>query len=637
MNKTIILIVFFLLGSYSASAQNKKVIDSLKLELEQTKQVDEQFNLNIKLFERIQRSDLGKAKTYLDAAISLAQRDDADSLKTVVNKHLAEYFLFAHQHDSVYHYSNKALASKHYLTSRALIDLYSIKGTAHYYESDYSKSIMTHMEAEVIADSVNDDMGRAKVYNNIAISYLRIENWEEAEKYLNRSIELCKKLDVKRGLAYNLGNLGIVYKNTNQYEKAITAYKEAVEIARQLDDKYAVARNMGNIGTLYEQLYNLDLALRYYEESYDLAKTLNDQSSLAITIHNIGSIYAKKRNFRRALQKYNASLSIAKTLNEKSLIRDNYLGLSEATEQLDRFDSSLDYRKLYEKYNDSVINENHLKDIGELNIKYESERKEKEILELSSDKIKNEAELVKQESRIRLLTIVLLTGFFLFSTVLIVARNRANNKKQKDIIYAISETQLKERKRIAQDLHDSVGGLLAIAKSSLENLDYNNASFDDDIDKSIELLSSSSDQVRKISHNLMPSELIKFGLVSAIESYIDTIKGSDLIAQFYPHNMEVELDEAVQLNVYRIFQEIVQNVLKHAKATELNIYLNNHGKHLDLMVEDNGVGFEKDVKTTDGIGLKSIESRVKLMDGTMTVDSYLGKGTTINIKIPLLK
>lgn len=635
MIKKFVLIIFFLFITYGVSTQNKKVIDSLKLQLEQTKEVDQQFHLNIRLFEYEQRSDLKKAKAYLDKAVSLAKTLNSDSLSTVANKHLSAYFVFSHQYDSVYHYGAKALASKNYLTSKALIDLYSIQGTSHYYQSDYSKSVESHIRAKVVADSVGDDMGKAKVYNNIAISYLKIENWTEAEKYLNLSIELCRKLDVKRGLAYNLGNLGIVYKNTEQYKKAIVVFEEAVSITLELDDKYAVARNIANIGTLYEQLNDLDLALRYYEESYDLAKTLNDQSILAISTHNIGSVYAKKNDFKRSFQKYNASLEIAKVLNEKSLIRDNYLGLSESSEQLNQFRSSIDYRKLYEKYNDSIINENHLKDISELNIKYESEKKEKEILALSSDRINNEAQLLKQESRIRLLTIVLLAGFFLFSTVLIVARNRSNNKKQKDIIYAISETQLKERKRIAQDLHDSVGGLLAIAKSSLENLDYNNKTLNDDIEKSISLLSSSSDQVRKISHNLMPSELIKFGLVSAIESYMDNINSPDLTAQFYPHNMEVELDETIQLNLYRIFQEVVQNVLKHSESNTVNVYLNNHGKHIDLMVEDNGIGFEKDCNSSDGMGLKSIEYRTRLMDGNMTIDSYQGKGTTINIKIPI--
>ena len=215
----------------------------------------------------------------------------------------------------------------------------------------------------------------------------------------------------------------------------------------------------------------------------------------------------------------------------------------------------------------------------------------------------------------------------------IIFRQNTNNKKQREIIDAITETQLAERKRISQDLHDSVGGLLALAKSKLQSISDQSENSMTEVEDAVEVLASTSDQVRKISHNLMPSELVKFGLVSAIEAYVEELKQTDLDADFYPNDTSISIDEIKELHLYRILQEIVQNALKHAKATTLSIYLNHHGKYLSLMVEDNGVGMAKDA--TPGLGLKTITSRTNLMNGTVTFDTAEGKGTTITIKIPL--
>ena len=206
---------------------------------------------------------------------------------------------------------------------------------------------------------------------------------------------------------------------------------------------------------------------------------------------------------------------------------------------------------------------------------------------------------------------------------------------------AMIEGQEKERQRIAKDLHDAINPLLSAAKLNVESLEYHendcNKEQQTNLSNVISLLSQSMREIKEISFNLMPAILKDFGLVFTLKDYCKTItEGGKLEVNLDIHGVKTRLDEVTEVMLFRIAQELINNVIKHANATQVDIQLIAHQKTLILMVEDNGKGIEypKNSRPTKNYGLKNVESRVKALNGLMAMDSIKNRGTIITIEIP---
>ncbi|WP_298316802.1 sensor histidine kinase [uncultured Aquimarina sp.] len=213
-------------------------------------------------------------------------------------------------------------------------------------------------------------------------------------------------------------------------------------------------------------------------------------------------------------------------------------------------------------------------------------------------------------------------------------------KQEIKSIQAMIRGQEEERRRIANDLHDRLGSILSMAKlhyqSSEEHLKNLNTFEQKRYSMASALLDEACAEVRNISHNMISGILTKFGLIAALEDLTNTINGSNIInIDLIVHGFENRLESEIEINIYRIIQELINNVIKHANANEITIQLifNNNG--LNLMVEDDGNGFDVNNKSIYGMGLKNVLSRVDQINGELNMDSLLGKGTTITMDIPL--
>ncbi|TAI49011.1 tetratricopeptide repeat-containing sensor histidine kinase [Flagellimonas allohymeniacidonis] len=633
MRKELVFIFYLLLLLPWVSNSQNLQIDSLRNALVHTEDTDSKAALHLSLFKALNRKQPDSSLQHLKKALLFSKGTQNDSLAGSLDLAQIENHLTYHRYDSVFHYTNSALSRKQSLTPKQIVGVYTMGGLAHYYRSEYAKAISWHLKAEKVSSLHKLGEGRARVLNNIGISYIKLEDWLNAEAYMAKSLALCYKYDLKRGTSYTLGNLGIIYKNLGRFKDAINAYLESNVICEELRDQRGIARNYDNLGSLYEEQGDYRLALEYYQRSLEKSKVNNDLTSMSSALHNLGNLHSKQERYLDAKSSYTKSLEIAKRLDLKDALRNNYLGLANVHELIGDFPQALAYHKLYGNWKDSIVNESHLKDISELEIKYQSEKKEKDILALSEEKLKADINLAKQDSKIRKLSIGIAGIILVFALAFVLFRQHNKNQKQKDLIGAIADTQFAERKRISQDLHDSVGGSLALAKNKLLNLQDGEYKDAEEVDTTIKILTKTSEQVRQISHNLMPGELVKFGLVSAIQTTLDHLEDSELSVQLFAHEMENRIDSTKEIYLFRIFQEIIQNVLKHAKASQLNIYLNKHKNYMNLMVEDDGIGIK--VNSKPGMGLTNIKSRVDHLKGTVNIDSVVGKGTTMNIQIPI--
>jgi len=213
---------------------------------------------------------------------------------------------------------------------------------------------------------------------------------------------------------------------------------------------------------------------------------------------------------------------------------------------------------------------------------------------------------------------------------------------QKDAhLSALMQTQDNERKRIAADLHDSLGSLLSSVRLRFNGLQYEYVQRVPErahgFDESLKLLDEAIDELRRISHNMVPVSLGRFGLYAALQTFLEQVRASGALAvDLQILGLDARLPEELEVRVYRICQELVQNVIKHAHATTVRIQIIRHLDSLNLLVEDNGVGLSK-AAMSRGFGFSTIQSNVDVFKGTFDIESQPGKGCLVLIDLPLTR
>lgn len=239
-----------------------------------------------------------------------------------------------------------------------------------------------------------------------------------------------------------------------------------------------------------------------------------------------------------------------------------------------------------------------------------------------------------------LVEILALSGFLAYRVKLIQETSKQllveKNFVQQQRTQAVLEAEERERIRIARDLHDGIGQMLAAVRMMLGNYLSHRKTKVKEIQNSLDLLEDSIREVREISHNMMPGTLTKFGLSSALKQFVNKINALDTLqVDLQVVGFKERLNEKIEMMLYRIVQEIISNIIRHAQATKVSIELIKHDEELVLIIEDNGKGFDSGSKENQGIGLKNIATRVEYLNGCVNFDSTLGHGTSVVVEIPL--
>lgn len=202
---------------------------------------------------------------------------------------------------------------------------------------------------------------------------------------------------------------------------------------------------------------------------------------------------------------------------------------------------------------------------------------------------------------------------------------------------AILEAEDRERVRIARDLHDGIGQMLAAARMALGNFLAKKKEENEHIQNSLDLLEESIKEIREISHNMMPGALTKLGLSTALKQFVNKINALGVLQiELQIIGVKERLSEKIETMLYRVVQEILSNIIRHAEATKVSIELVKHENELVLVVEDNGKGFNSEEVKNHGIGIKNVATRVEYLNGSVNFDSAIGRGTSVIVEIPLI-
>lgn len=289
---------------------------------------------------------------------------------------------------------------------------------------------------------------------------------------------------------------------------------------------------------------------------------------------------------------------------------------------------------------DSLITIETNTTIDALKANYEADKQAKE-LELQKVKIKQQQTIILA---ISIGSVLLLSLFFLmYSKRQHALKNKmatAILEEQNKAAIAVLAAEEKERKRIASDLHDGIGQMMSAVKMNLSSLASKvNISNEQDVillDKTLALIDESCKELRSVSHNMMPNALLKSGLSSAVKTFLDKLDHKKLKVHLHTEGLENRLPDTIEIVLYRVIQETVNNVIKHANANQLDIALIKDKDGISCTIEDNGIGFTQDQTTiNNGIGLKNIKARIAYLQGTVEWDSTINKGTLVAIHVPV--
>lgn len=549
-------------------------------------------------------------------------------------------------------FHNKALSLLMKVNDKKGIAIsYNSMGIIYYQRADYDSAVSCYLNLIRLSEAIGYDKALASGAINIGKVYLEIEEYNKAKNNFFKSIEINKKCNNIRqtGLAFN--NLGMVTLKEKKYDEAMKYFIKGIEYYKKINDKSGLGFINSNIGTLYEAKGNYSKALEVYKIAKGYFKETGSKKGMLSVLINEAVIFERLKIFTKALAIYDTCLTIAKEIEAKDDLLLVYNNIYKTYEMLGNYKKAFKYQNKYIELNDSIFNIEKSGIIADLQLKYEKEKNEARILALENENLQQDLNLRKKTNQRNMylaggsaLVVIVLLLFVFYrhkarKDKIIAEQKIRQLEEEKKLLAArsIVEGQEEERKRIAKELHDGLGVLLSTAKMHFTTISDKSPENKDLIQKATKLLEQASGDVRKISHNMMPGILTKFGLNEALEDLFEQLDESPgLTAKIQISGDRERLPENTEIMLYRIVQEMVNNTLKHAKATNISLTINYLSEQLNIQYSDNGKGFIVNEKLqSKSIGLTSIQSRIDFLSGNLSIESSPGKGTVYIIQIPL--
>lgn len=525
---------------------------------------------------------------------------------------------------------------------------YQVKGTKLRNKGNLDLAIEALLKALEAANKAEYKKGIGTSYSNIAGVYNISGHHEFAIEYFHKAIEILRESNDSLYLASTILNIGDEYLSAKKYDSALVYFEESGYIFEKLNYEIGIAYNLGNEGMVYANIGKIELAEKSMKKAIKILEASKDYYPICFYLLSISDIYAKNSDYTSAYQYAKESLEIAEKHGLKQQMSDAHEHLYKLHKKDENLEKALYHFKAYIENRDSVNNLASVQKIADLRTEHEINLREKEIAILEKEKILSQVFI--GAFVILLLMALLLVLYFRqkFTTAKLLSRNARKeyeqnvesllNTQESKALQAMINGSEKERKRIAQDLHNHFGSLLATIKVNISAIqEYslpNQTTLETLIDKACT-------DIRSISHELNMGISDDFGLIQALQELTEHLQiARGLQVQFSFSIGNVQLVSEDEILIYRIVQELISNVLKHAEASKLSILLTcfEEDKLMNILIEDNGKGFipkTSPIQNT-GIGLSSLEKVIQEKGGEMKIDSNPKSGTTTSIDLPIV-
>ena len=512
-----------------------------------------------------------------------------------------------------------------------------------YFKGDYEAALAYNIKSAKIYEALGDKRGQVSVYNDLANMLRKHNEFDKAKKYLQDALSIARSEKDTDGIANCTNNLGVVYDVIGKADSALYYYQQGLENYTLLHQLSGMGYSYNYIGVLYAETQKYDLAIEYLQKSIAIREKLGEAQAIAVTYENMGELSLAKKDNLTAKEYFLKSLAISQKLGFADLTSYIYKMLADVAADEKDFKAAYDYQHKYETLNDSLFNIKRNAQIADMQVRYETEKKEKENAILHQVNKEKELRITKQRVQLAVMTgillISILSGFLFYSRNKLRQQQLLNeeiNHQEKLRLRAVIASQEKERQRIAAELHDGLGQVLSAARLNLAAVDSDHEETPQ-LKKALELIDRSCKELREISHDMMPSLLMKAGLIPAVQELIANFNQSgNIIVGLDADQMEQRFSAEIELNLFRVLQELLTNIFKYAQSSEVQVQFIREEKLLTMMVEDNGVGFDTGIlSSSSGNGWYNIQSRLRLIGGQYEIDSRKDSGTVVTVDVPL--
>jgi signal transduction histidine kinase len=644
-----VILLFFFILNFISTSKSASQADSLEQSLKtatDTNKVNILNKLSMQYFE----SNGPKAIEFARQAIELSKTLNFQIGIVKAYNNIGIVHDVTGKYDSaLYNYGLSLELSTKLNNKKQMANTLNNIGLVHWNKGEFDNALDYYLKSLKLFEDIDNKKGVANTLSNIGLIYTDLKKYKEALDYHIRALKMREQINDQYGIGVSQNNIGLTYGYMKEYALALEYVKKALVTKQHNNDLYGQGITLSDIGVIYGGFKKYDLAIEYQLQSLAIRSKLNDKLGMANSYCMIAADYGKKGDYKTAIEYNLKALELANQLKAKKRLKKIYAELSHDYKKLSNYQKSLEYLEKYAKLNDTIYSEESASKIAEMQTRYETEKKDLEITRKDLEINNNQLELTKQKNQRTILLICILGICIIF--YLLYARYKF---KQKSILSqellrqqelrskAVIEAEENERARIARELHDGIGQHLSAVKLNLSNLEsllhLKNEDEKKLMSNALNIIDDSVKEVRHVSHSMIPGALMQAGLEPALRDFLNRLQvPGKLTIDFEAHGLGSQLESTTEIILFRVVQEAVNNVLKHAQASLVNIQLIQHENELVLMVEDNGIGFNQGELKKEGIGLKNIRSRIAYLNGTLNIDSQPNNGTTITIEIPLKK
>lgn len=502
-------------------------------------------------------------------------------------------------------------------------------------------------------EDIDNSEGLVKAYGLMAKLLSENRDYVQALSYYYKVDQYIRKDSVL--LSGNCFKKGGVYQRLKELDSAMVYYKKALLFASNFPElQIEKAKINSNLSGIYYLKKDFIKALEVAKRADSIHASLGNSVVRAGILNSIGAIYYMQGAYDKSLSTYKQVLALSETGNS-DLHRNTrslaYINLAYAYSGLGDFEEAFYHQDMYFTLNDSLQSELKYKEIHEIQAKYALVKKSNEI---------NDANLKRKKAEFMsygmgLLLFLMLAGAWFLVKFYKLNRKHLklefnqqqllNDNKLKKLenlmqirsINAALDGRLEERKKIASILHDSVSTLLSSANLHLHaSKVLLKCEIPVEIDKTQEIIAEAAEKIRNLSHTLISSVLLKFGLGYATHDLCEKSSNSQLCITFREEGVH-RYEQNFEIKMHNIVNELLNNVLKHSQASEASISMEVLEEKLSIIIKDNGIGFEVDnVVTKDGLGMSLVKSRILIMGGVFNVDSSPEKGAKITVIVPVV-
>jgi signal transduction histidine kinase len=551
-----------------------------------------------------------------------------------------------------------------------------IRAKRFYKQGNYDSSNAIYFKIIPSALKLGRHRDLASALSGISPNYYFLGDYPNAVKYMQMYFDTVQKYNIKSLKSHAYARLSAILRITGKPKEALNILRKGILLPERELKKENLGEMLDDIGNCYVDIFGpdtsysntsmamTDSAEKYFTKSLKIRAEIFDSAGLAMGYNNLVGVYDYRKKYDKCIELINKSIQVDKLIHADADIGSAYHNLALinfetknyilASKNLDtafiynnKFNdiegnikacnTAIEIAKASSNYNDafkylkrrtllqdSIKNIEALNKVSELEIKFRTKENEKTIGE-QTEKIK--IQRLVNYSIIGLALLITLLSYFIF-------RNFKNKKQleiqqqQQRASLQVIDAEQQERMRIARELHDGIGQKLTVLKMYASVEAEQNK-------KQIDLLDNTITEVRNLSHNLMP-EILNLGLFIALKDMCEKINLSNQIKCDFVHNEGVEnlmFTKNIEMSIYRIVQEIINNMLKHSQANLIILELNKATNKLNISIKDNGIGFDsKTIHQSKGIGWGNILARTKIINANLEVTSN-SKGTNINIVI----